>query len=90
MAAASGISDDGATASQSLARFCASLDYEALPRVAVERVKHFCNDYIGIALHASTLDSSRPLRKFAAERPIPGGVIIAAEMMEPRDRLPLS
>jgi len=28
-------------ASQSLARFCAGLDYEALPPVAIERVKHF-------------------------------------------------
>jgi 2-methylcitrate dehydratase PrpD len=76
MAAALGISDDGATASQSLARFCASLDYDALPRVAVERVKHFFIDYMGIALHASTLDSSRPLRKLAAERPIPGGATL--------------
>jgi len=76
MATASHTSDAGTTASQSFARFCASLDYDALPRVAVERVKHFFIDYIGIALHASTLDSSRPLRKLAAERPIPGAATL--------------
>src|SRR5215468_7202591 len=73
MATASHTSGPGTTASQSFARFCAGLDYEALPRVAIDRAKHFFIDYIGIALHASTLDSSRPLRKLAAERPIPGG-----------------
>ena len=76
MATASHTSDAGTTASQSFARFCAGLDYEALPRVAVDRVKHFFIDYIGIALHASTLDSSQPLRKLAAERPIPGGATL--------------
>jgi 2-methylcitrate dehydratase PrpD len=76
MATASHTSDAGTTASQSFARFCADLDYEALPRVAVDRVKHFFIDYIGIALHASTLDSSRPLRKLAAVRPIPGGATL--------------
>ena len=76
MATASPTSDAGTTASQSFARFCAGLDYEALPRVAVDRVKHFFIDYIGIALHASTLDSSQPLRKLAADRPIPGGATL--------------
>src|SRR6516164_9866502 len=76
MATASHTSDAGTTASQSFARFCADLDYEALPRVAVDRVKHFFIDYIGIALHASTLDSSRPARTFAAARPIPGGATL--------------
>ena len=78
MATASNTSDADTTASQSFARFCAGLDYEALPRVAVDRVKHFFIDYIGIALHASTLDSSQPLRKLAAERPIPGGATLLA------------
>jgi 2-methylcitrate dehydratase PrpD len=76
MAMASHVSDAGTTVSQSFARFCADLDYEALPRVVVDRVKHFFIDYIGIALHASKLDSSRPLRKLAAQRPIPGGATL--------------
>ena len=73
MATASHTSDAGTTASQSFARFCADLDYEALPRVAVDRVKHFFIDYIGIALHASTLDSSRPLRKLTVRAADPRG-----------------
>ena len=76
MATASHTSDVGTTASRSFARFCADLDYEVLPQVAVDRVKHFFIDYLGIALHASTLDSSRPLRKLAAVRPIPGGATL--------------
>jgi 2-methylcitrate dehydratase PrpD len=76
MATASHTSGAGTTVSQSFARFCAGLDYEALPRVAIDRVKHFFVDYTGNALHASTLDSSRPIRKLAAERPIPGGATL--------------
>jgi 2-methylcitrate dehydratase PrpD len=57
-------------------RFCASLEYDALPQVAIERVKHFFIDYIGIALHASTLDSSQPVRRLLAARPIPGGATL--------------
>lgn len=69
-------SDTGATASQLFARFCTGLDYEELPPVAIQRVKHFFIDYIGIALHASTLDSSQPVRRLAAQRPIPGGATL--------------
>jgi 2-methylcitrate dehydratase PrpD len=76
MVTASDSTGIGMAASQSVARFCAGLDYQALPPVAIERVKHFFIDYIGIALHASTLDSSRPLRKLAAARPIPGGATL--------------
>src|SRR4051794_11780681 len=47
--------------------------YDALPPVAVERLKHLFIDYIGIAMHASTLDSSQPVRRLAAARPVPGG-----------------
>jgi 2-methylcitrate dehydratase PrpD len=64
------------TAAQTLAHFCAGLDYEALPTVVVERAKHFFIDYIAIALHASALDSSRPVRALAAARPIPGGATL--------------
>jgi 2-methylcitrate dehydratase PrpD len=66
----------GASASQSFGRFCAGLEYDALPQVAIERVKHFFIDYIGIALHASTLDSSQPVRRLLAARPIPGGATL--------------
>ena len=76
MATASHTPDAATTASQSFARFCAGLDYEALPPVAIERVKHFFIDYIGIALRASTLDSSQPVRRLAAARPIPGGATL--------------
>ena len=69
-------SEAGATASQLFARFCAGLSYEELPPVAIERVKHFFIDYIGIALHASALDSSQPVRRLAAQRPIPGGATL--------------
>ncbi len=68
--------DAAASASQSFGRFCAGLEYDALPQVAIERVKHFFIDYIGIALHASTLDSSQPVRRLLAERPIPGGATL--------------
>jgi 2-methylcitrate dehydratase PrpD len=64
------------TAAQTFGRFCAGLDYEALPASAIERAKHFFIDYMAIALHASTLASSRPMRKFAAARPIPGGATL--------------
>ncbi|MFP3640190.1 MmgE/PrpD family protein [Paraburkholderia sp. SIMBA_054] len=33
-------------------------------------------DYIAIALHGSTLDSSRPVRMLATARPIPGGATL--------------
>ena len=54
------------TATEAFGRFCAGLQYDALPPVAIERVKHFFIDYIGIALHASTLDSSQPARRLLA------------------------
>ena len=76
MATTSHSSDAATTASQSFAQFCVDLDYEALPRVAIDRVKHFFIDYIGIALHASTLDSSQPIRRLAAAQPIPGGATL--------------
>jgi len=64
------------TATEAFGRFCAGLQYDALPPVAIERVKHFFIDYIGIALHASTLDSSQPARRLLATRSIPGGATI--------------
>ncbi|MBN3753741.1 MmgE/PrpD family protein [Paraburkholderia sp. Tr-20389] len=70
--------DPGAqsTVAQTFARFCAGLEYDALSPVVVERAKHFFIDYIAIALHGSTLDSSRPVRMLAASRPIPGGATL--------------
>ena len=65
--------DAVASASQSFGRFYADLEYDHLPQVAIQRVRHFFIDYIGIALHASTLDSSQPVRRLLAARPIPGG-----------------
>jgi 2-methylcitrate dehydratase PrpD len=64
------------TAAQVFGNFCASLEYDALPPAVVERAKHFFIDYMAIALHASTLDSSRPVRALAAARPIPGGATL--------------
>jgi 2-methylcitrate dehydratase PrpD len=64
------------TAAKAFGRFCAGLEYRALPSEAIERAKHFFIDYIAIALHASTLDSSRPVRGLAAARPIPGGATL--------------
>lgn len=64
------------TAAEKFGRFCADLEYEALPAIVVERAKHFFIDYMAIALHASTLDSSCPVRTFAAARPIPGGATL--------------
>jgi 2-methylcitrate dehydratase PrpD len=64
------------TAAQVFARFCAGLEYEALPANVVERAKHFFIDYIAIALHAATLDSSRPVRALVAARPAPGGATL--------------
>jgi DNA invertase Pin-like site-specific DNA recombinase len=61
-------SGPSSTGSEAFGRFCAGLQYDALPRAAVERAKHFFIDYIGIALHASTLDSSQPLRRLVAAR----------------------
>jgi 2-methylcitrate dehydratase PrpD len=66
----------GPTAAQTFARFCAGLEYDALPPLVVERAKHFFIDYMAIALHASTLDSGRPMRTFLAARPIPGGATL--------------
>ena len=80
MATSLSTSDTSTTASLLFGRFCAGLDYEALPRVAIERVKHFFIDYIGIALHASTMDSSQPVRRLAAERPIPGGATLLGRL----------
>jgi 2-methylcitrate dehydratase PrpD len=43
-----------------------------LPAAVVSRVKHFFVDYLGIALRASSLDSSKPVRALARELMIPG------------------
>src|ERR1700722_16420052 len=64
------------TVAQAFARFCTGLEYRALPSEVIERAKHFFIDYIGIALHASSLDSSRPVRGLAGARPIPGGATL--------------
>jgi 2-methylcitrate dehydratase PrpD len=64
------------SAAQIFGAFCADLEYDSLPIAVVERAKHFFIDYIAIALHASTLDSSRPIRALAAARPIPGGATL--------------
>ena len=64
------------TAAQAFGHFCAGLEYDTLPSTVVERAKHFFIDYMAIALHASTLDSSRPVRALAAARPIPGGATL--------------
>ncbi|WP_353556239.1 MmgE/PrpD family protein [Paraburkholderia terrae] len=61
---------------QTFGRFCAGLEYAALPPVVVERAEHFFIDSIAIALHGSTLDSSRPVRMPADARPIPGGAML--------------
>ncbi|BCZ82842.1 hypothetical protein PTKU64_65170 [Paraburkholderia terrae] len=64
------------TVAQTFGRFCATLEYDALPPVVVERAKHFFIDYIAIAPRGSTLDSSRPVRMLAAARPVPGGATL--------------
>jgi 2-methylcitrate dehydratase PrpD len=76
MSTASQTDDTPPTACEAFGHFCSGLRYEALPALAVERVKHFFIDYIGIALHASTLDSSQPVRCLVAERPVPGGATL--------------
>src|SRR5215471_8378346 len=58
--------------SQRLARFAADLRWQDLPVGVVSRVKHFFIDYLGIALRASSLDSSKPVRALARELMIPG------------------
>jgi 2-methylcitrate dehydratase PrpD len=58
--------------SQAFGRFCADLRYDDLPTDVVERVKHFFIDYIAIALRASSLDSSQPVRALAREQANPG------------------
>jgi 2-methylcitrate dehydratase PrpD len=70
------ISGSVLSASEASAGFCASLRYDALPPIAIERVKDFFIDHLGIALGASTLDSSQPVRRLAAARPIPGGATL--------------
>ena len=63
------ISSDGWTDfswSQRLARFATDLRLQDLPAAVVYRVKHFFVDYLGIALRASSLDSSKPVRALAA------------------------
>jgi len=64
------------TGGEAFGRFCTGLQFDTLPPAAIERVKHFFVDYIGIALHASTLDLSQPVRRLAAARPIPGGATL--------------
>jgi 2-methylcitrate dehydratase PrpD len=64
--------DTRPTGSETLGSFAANLRYEALPAAAIERVKHFFIDYLAIALRASTLDSSQPVRALARAYPIPG------------------
>ena len=68
MAAPKHGSGEPVTAAQAFGRFCAGLEYDALPVTVVERAKHFFIDYMAIALHASTLDSSGPVRALAAAR----------------------
>src|SRR5262245_39051618 len=64
--------DTRPTCSETLGGFSANLRYEELPAAAIERVKHFFIDYLAIALRASTLDSSQPVRALARAYPIPG------------------
>ena len=64
--------DTRPTCSETLGGFSANLRYEELPAGAVEGVKHFFIDYLAIALRASTLDSSQPVRALARAYPIPG------------------
>jgi hypothetical protein len=64
--------DTRPTCSETLGYFCANLRYEALPVAVIERVKHFFIDDLAIALRASTLDSSQPVRALARAYPIPG------------------
>ena len=64
--------DTRPTYSDTLRTFSAKLRYEELPAAAIERVKHFFIDHLAIALHASTLDSSQPVRALARVYPIPG------------------
>lgn len=61
-----------ASYSETLGSFCANLSYSALPTAAIERVKHFFIDYLAIALRASILDSSQPVRALSYAYPIPG------------------
>jgi hypothetical protein len=68
-----------ASAARAFAYFCTGLREQPLHPAAVERAKHFFIDYMGIALHASTLDSSHPVQALAASRPIPGGANIIAQ-----------
>src|SRR5262245_28047255 len=58
--------------SQRLARFATDLRLQDLPAAVVSRVKQFFIDYLGIALRASSLDSSKPARAIARELMIPG------------------
>src|SRR5262249_42712949 len=62
--------------SQRFGRFCAGLRYDDLPAEAVERVKDFVIDYMAIALRASSLDSTQPIRALAREQSIPGGATL--------------
>src|SRR5262245_5318506 len=64
--------DTRPTCSETLGGFSANLRYEELPPAAIERVKHFFIDYLAIALRASALDSSQPVRALARAYPIPG------------------
>src|SRR5215510_8888266 len=60
------------TCSETLGSFAANLRYDALPVAVIERVKHFFIDHLAIALRASTLDSSQPVRALTRAYPIPG------------------
>jgi hypothetical protein len=55
-------SDEHLTAAQAFGNFCAGLECDALPAAVVARPNISSSDDMSIALHASTIDSSRPVR----------------------------
>ena len=66
---------------QELAKYCHGLKFQQLPEEAVDRVKYFFLDFIGVCIRGSQENSSKSVYRFVREmgRDRQGGVVIGTK-----------
>ena len=70
---------------QELAKYCHGLKFQQLPEEAVDRVKYFFLDFIGVCIRGSQENSSKSVYRFVREmgRDRQGGVVIGTKERAP-------
>lgn len=61
-----------ATYSDQFAAFCHDIQFEQLPKNVIDQTKYFFLDYLGIAIRAAHIDSSKPIHAVIDEMPAIG------------------